>query len=418
MKKTVLILCATACSLLMACDLIFTSSPNEDESEARSLTGVEKALVQSNNEFGVNLFQEIVRTADQENIFISPLSVAMALGMTLNGAAATTYEDMKNTLGFAGMAEDEINQSFKDLIALLTGLDDEVQFDIANSIWIRDTFEVLQDFIDVNRDYFDALVRRLDFSTQQAVDTMNAWVRDNTQGKIDGIVDPPIDWQTVMLLINAIYFKGTWTYEFDEADTRDDLFNLPDGSQTTVSMMHRESEFEYLENDDFQAVNLPYGNEKFSMVVLLPKPDKDIDRFIDDFTPQSWEGLNNAFTEKTGILDMPKFRTEYKIKLNDILSAMGMEVAFRAGQADFSRINADQDLFISKVLHKTFVEVDEQGTEAAAVTSVMVSLESSGSGPSLDFVMHVDRPFLFAIVENHSDTILFIGKIVEPRTSE
>ena len=274
------------------CDLIFSPFPNNNDEahEARSLTGLEKALVESNNDFGIELFKEIVKNSEQENIFISPLSVAMALGMTLNGAAGDTYEDMKNTLGFAGMTEEEINQSFKELIELLTGLDDKVQFDIANSIWIRDTFEVLQEFIDVNQEYFDAIVQRLDFNTQEAVDTMNNWVRENTQGLIDGIVEPPINPLTVMFLINAIYFKGTWTYEFDEADTREDVFTLLDGSQIDVQMMHRdEGAFDYLHTDEFEAINLPYGDEKYSMVIMLPKSDKNLDELIDEITTPSWE---------------------------------------------------------------------------------------------------------------------------------
>jgi serpin B len=381
---------------------------------SRDLTSLEKALVEADVAFGLNLFQEIVQSEPDKNVFISPLSVAMALGMTLNGAAGTTEEAMRRTLEFGDMIQDDINASFQSLMALLMSLDPEVRFDIANSIWYRLEFHVEQDFIDVNRTYFDAEVRELDFSLPEAPGIINAWVDDKTQGKIEEIIDQ-IDPLVVMFLINAIYFKGTWTYEFDEELTQDDLFTTAEGSQVSCRMMKQESEFMYFETEDFQAVDLPYGDGKFSMTILLPKSGVHVDALVDRLTPEKWTSWTGSFSKTEGIVQLPKFRIEYEKSLVDVLTAMGMGVAFNAGQADFSRINSIEQLFISEVLHKTFVDVDEKGTEAAAVTVVVVELTGvGGSG----FVMRVDRPFVFVIRERQSNALCFMGKIVEPTINQ
>jgi serine protease inhibitor len=409
-RKKYFILVVASSVILLHCIGHFSIAPQQNS--VRELTTLEKQLTTSNNAFGINLFKEIVRTAEQENIFISPLSVAMALGMTLNGAVGDTYEAMKTTLGFAGMTDEQINQSFKDLIALLTGLDPLVQFDIANSIWIRQGFDVLQEFIDTNQDFFDALVQNLDFSSPQATDIINAWVSDNTQGKIEEIVQPPINPLTVMFLINAIYFKATWTVEFDPSKTIDDIFTKPDGSALPIKMMRMRDVLSYFETADFQAVDLPYGENKFSMTVILPKAGRTVDELIREITPETVAAWASSFNKQDVLLHLPKFKLEYDKKLNDVLTALGMGVAFEAGQADFTRINPNFDLFISNVKHKTFVDVDEEGTEAAAATVVEITLTSAGDNP--EFLMICNRPFLFLIREHNSNTILFIGKIVAP----
>ncbi|MFH1942131.1 MAG: serpin family protein [bacterium] len=410
LRKKCLILAIASSVLLLHCIRNFSVAPQQKS--VRELTTLEKQLTSSNNAFGLNLFKEIVRTSEQENIFISPLSVAMALGMTLNGAGGDTYEAIKTTLGFEGMTEEQINRSFMDLIELLTGLDPDVQFDIANSIWVRQGFDVLQDFIDANRHFFDALIQNLDFSSPQATDVINAWVSDNTQGKIEEIVQPPINPLTVMFLINAIYFKATWTVEFDPSKTTDDTFAKPDGSDIPVKMMRLRETLSYFETDDFQAVDLPYGEGKFSMTVILPKEARTVDELIREITSEKVSAWASSFNKKDVLLHLPKFKLEYDKKLNDILTALGMGVAFEAGRADFTRINPDVDLFISNVKHKTFVEVDEEGTEAAAATVVEITLTSAGGNPQ--FLMICNRPFIFLIREHHSNTILFIGKIVAP----
>ncbi len=379
-------------------------------SESRELTVNEKRIVESGNTFGLKLFREMNKDEIGENMFISPLSVSYALGMTLNGAAGNTYDAMANTLELRGMSTEEINKSYQSVMKLLTTLDPKVIFEIANSIWYADNFHVEQNFIDVNKEYFDALVRELDFSDPASVDIINNWASEKTHGLIDEVIDE-IDPATIMFLINALYFKGTWLYEFDPDDTKPAPFYLANGSQTEVKMMSQRSDFHYYANDQFQAIDLPYGNEKFSMTAFLPRPGVDIDDLISQINDQSWSSWMNGFPEeKLGVnLYMPRFTIEYEKELKDVLTALGMGIAFNPS-ADFTNINRKGGIWIDDVTHFTYVQVDEEGTEAAAVTVVEMVRVTGGGTP----VMRIDRPFFFVIHENQNDTILFMGKVMNP----
>ena len=376
---------------------------------ARELTEAEQALVESDNAFGFKLFKSIVGDEEDKNVFISPLSVSMSLGMTLNGAAGDTREAMEQALELSGLTEQEINESYQSLIELLAGLDPQVKFQIANSIWYRQEQTLEEVFVTLNRDYFDAEVSGLDFSDPDTADVINAWVDQKTNGKIEEIVDQEDVLNTVLFLINAIYFKGTWTYEFNPESTYQAQFTLPDGSQKPCQMMSQKNDFQYLATSEFQAIDLPYGDGDFSMTILLPNAGYDIDSLITQLDPDTWEEWTGSFSESEVSLDLPKFTLEYELLLNEALQSMGMEIAFTP-EADFSRMLGSGGLWIDKVKHKTFVEVNEEGTEAAAVTSTGMTL---GMGTQ----MRVDRPFLFAIRDHHSGTVLFIGKIVEPTLS-
>ncbi|MDW7682034.1 MAG: serpin family protein [bacterium] len=405
MKKIIYFITMLALSLAMT---TCSNSPTEPGNrERRALTSVEKALVQADNSFGLKVFQEINNREKDSNIFISPLSISMALAMTLNGANGATKEDMQNALELAGLSDQQINENYKSLIELLVRLDPKVKFQIANSIWYRDDMIFEQSFIDQNKKYFDALISALDFNSPNAKNNINAWVDEQTNGKIKEIVEK-INRNDVMILINAIYFKGIWKYQFDERQTSDALFTLPDNSQIPCKMMVQSGEFQYFANENFQAIDLPYGDEFFSMLLLLPKPSVDIDSLIMDFDQNNWNQWISLFQKQSGTIFLPRFKLSYKLKMNDVLIALDMGVAF-SSEADFTRIYQPGGLFISEVNHKTFVEVNEEGTEAAAATSVVIS-KTSISG----FIMQVDRPFIVAIRENHSGTILFIGKIVNP----
>ena len=377
--------------------------------EVRQLSAGEQALVESGNDFGLNLFREIVAQEPADsNIFISPLSVAMALGMTYNGARGETQEAMQEVLELSGMDLQEVNESYQSLIELLRGLDDDVEFNLANSIWYADYFSVEQDFIDLNQTYFDAIVRALDFEDPVAKDIINAWVNENTRGKIETIIDeiPP---QMVMYLINAIYFKANWSEPFDKDNTFTAQFTRSDGSQVPCEMMIANEKFAYYRGDDFSLVDIPYGDSLYSMTVLLPDSNENLSAFLADLTEADLDLWLSAMAVRQIHLGLPKFELEYKLKLNDVLKALGMEIAFDPTYADFTGINKGGDLYIDEVMHKTYVKVDEEGTEAAAVTSVGVGL--SCMPPSV----FADHPFALLIRENHSGTILFIGKITEPR---
>ena len=407
-KRTFFLLALLMSASLLQCTKNPVSTQDEIVPESNWYA---KGLVESDNKFGIKLFKEIVKEQGDTNIFISPLSVAMALGMTYNGADGSTKEAMQKTLEISGLTDEEINESYKNLTRLLTQLDPTVQFQIANSIWYRLGQTPLESFVNVCKTYFDALVRELDFSDPGAADTINAWAYDNTNGRIEDIVEKPIGAGIVMFLINAIYFKGAWTYQFDEDLTKDDWFFLPDGNKKPCRMMEQRALCKHLWTDDFQAVDLPYGNSDFSMSIFLPHPGRDINSFIEELDQEGfdhWIG-SLSFPQDSFNVWIPKLKLECEYSLNSSLKALGMGIAFGGG-ADFSRMYSGGGVWIDSVKHKTFVEVNEEGTEAAAVT--VVSMRESAS-PTWDG-FRADRPFVFVIRESQSGAILFIGKIVEP----
>jgi serpin B len=293
-------------------------------------------------------------------------------------------------------------------------VDPGVIFEIANSIWYRQDFTIRTEFLETNRTYFDATILPMDFSDPGTITSINNWVGDKTHDKIEKIIDE-INPMTLMFLINAIYFKGTWKYEFEKDQTIIKPFYLLNGSGIDCNMMHIEGDFNYYSDNDVQIIDLPYGDGYFNMTVMLPREANKIDEFIHNLNPIQWQYyLSNLDTSGVN-LELPKFKLEYKIVLNQILKNLGMGVAFSPAEADFSRIVESMQLFISKVLHKTFVQVDEEGTEAAAVT--VVEIKYTSIGPPTGKLMRVDHPFIFVIREKQSGTILFMGKVLEPQWS-
>ena len=394
--------------LVSRCSL-FEPEAGPEPSPPRELTAAEKQITNAGSHFGFRLFRALSEEAPGENLFFSPLSVSMALGMTLNGAAGETYTAMQETLELAGLSQEEINQSYQSLIEMLTALDPKVAFEIANSIWYRQGFAVEPDFLDVNTTYFDAEVRDLDFSRAEVVDIINGWAGEKTHGKIEQIIEQ-IDPATVMFLINAIYFKGTWTYEFDKDETREDVFTRRDGTTADVPMMRQEADLPYFETESFQAVDLPYGDSLFSMTILLPRKGKDVDALAAALDEAQWNDWMGRFERRGLDLRLPRFELEYEKGLNEVLTSLGMGIAFDAGRADFTGINRGGGLWIDYVKHKAFVEVNEEGTEAAAVTVVAVN-QCAGCGGGVPISMYIDHPFIFTIRERHSGTILFLGKV-------
>jgi serpin B len=289
-----------------------------------------------------------------------------------------------------------------------------VLLEIANSIWYRQGLTVLQEFVTTNQQYYDARVSSLDFDDAGAPGVINGWVSDKTQDKIKKIVEE-IKPLTVMYLINAIYFKGIWQTEFKKENTSDGPFYLNTGSPVAVPVMKQTTTLRYTSNDLFSMAELPYGQGNFSMLVMLPQTGLSPDNIVSELTPGNWDTWMGELTERNVDLKLPKFMFEYKNELNKELEAMGMGIAFSDGLADFSKISGIGELFISKVLHKSFVEVNEEGTEAAAVTAVEIEFTSVEPEPQVT-EFHVDRPFLFAIRETSTGTILFIGRVNNPLT--
>ncbi len=379
----------------------------------RSLSVSETELVAADNAFGLKLFHVLDSTAGpDDNLFLSPLSVAMALAMTYNGAAGATQGAMERTLELTGLSRDEINQAYRDLIDLLRDLDPVVEFAIANSIWYRDGITIEQPFLDDNRQYFDATIEALDFASPGAASTINAWVRDRTRGRIEEIVASPIPNDVILYLINAIYFNGNWTYQFDPDRTAPRPFMLADGREVTVPMMAQSEKIPVATAfvDGVRILDLSYGGGAFRFTVALPETPVGIHDLAASLTEDQWSGWVNALDSTEIIVRLPKFSLEQEYALRSPLEALGMIPAFCDTGADFTRMyRGVPPACISRVKHKTFVEVDEEGTEAAAVTSVETVFDNAPP------VFAVDRPFLFALRERFSGTILFLGKVVDPR---
>jgi serine protease inhibitor len=412
MRKYVVPLMVLASGLLFQCSDKGTNPPKPDPGpNPVELTIAEKATLQASNTFGLKLFKEIVGDEpDTSNVFISPLSVSMALGMVLNGAEGETKLAMQRTLELSGLSDQQINESYHNVMALLSDLDPSVKFQVGNAIFYRQGAPVADSFVDVNQTYFEAAVRALDFSLLQSADTINDWVYEHTNGKIKDIVEKPLDSSLVMFLLNAIYFKGDWTRSFDEQYTHDWTFQAPEQQNFICKMMHTEMPAKYYESGTFEVLDLPYGEGNYSMTIFLPTPSVGVDSLLNLLTPEAYHtALNQLETDSVNIL-LPKFKMEYYVGLKKVLKAMGMSVAFDPDAADFSRMVREGNCFISDARHKTFVDVNERGTEAAAVTIIEVGETSAGPIPS--FI--ADRPFIFMIRENVSQTILFMGKIARP----
>ena len=403
------------CSVLLLCVGCDEFRPDMfEKKEAKPEIGpVNGSVVTANTKFGFSLFNEIRKTEQDKNIFISPFSVSVALAMTLNGAAGETEQVMTNTLQLHGLDSESINTGYAGLRQTLLTSDPKVTLTIANSLWARQGFSFKPDFLQRNTQFFGAEISTLDFDNSSASKTINQWVDTNTDGKIQKIVGDQIDPITVLFLINAIYFKGTWQKEFDPSKTREGPFHLANGDEKQVPMMRQQRWYPYYREENFQAISLAYGDGQMSMYIFLPDRESDLNIFLENLNAESWENWMSQFHEQDVSLVMPKFKLEYGKTLNDPLKALGMDVAFDPELADFSRMASLEfgNLYIEKVVHKTFVEVNEEGTEAAAATSVEVGVKSVPP-PPISF--SVDRPFFFAIRDNETKTVLFMGVVVEP----
>jgi len=369
------------------------------------------AVAQAGNAFGLELFRNLHQRDPLGNLFISPHSVHTALSMTLQGASGQTYTDMEATLHAQDLTETELREGYSTLLNALPVLDPDVQLLPANSIWHRDDFLPEDAFLQVNQEYFLSEVRALDFNRPEAVDIINGWISDNTEGLIPEMLDM-IPGNAVMYLINAIYFKGGWTRPFNPKFTEEQAFRLADGSIVQTPMMNMgETVMPYLATEHFEAVDLAYGDSVVSMALLLPREGSSMDEVVAGLTAANWADWSQQFANSPLLLQVPKFEMRFKAKLNDPLTDLGMGIAFQGGLADFSRIAPGRELRISRVLHEAVIEVNEEGSEAAAATIVEIVETSVPQIPSMIF----NRPFLFVIWEKQGGTILFAGKLMDPR---
>lgn len=373
---------------------------------------LDAAFAEDQLNFAFHFYKELQQHKEdpQSSDTISPISIAMALAMTMNGASGATLAEMEETLYSAGRTSEARNQGYEGLADLLSHSGDQVKVSLANSLWGRQPLPFNKDFVAVNKTHFNAEIESLDFSSPDAVKRINRWVSEQTAGKIESIVDSPIEANTILYLLNTVYFKADWQREFKAEQTALAGFTDVSGNRQEVSMMHNGGSFPYVHEDGYQAIRLSYKDSGLGMVILLPDEGTSLDELIGGLDPQRWRNTLDGMSYTVGHIGLPKFKLEYTQSLNDTLQAMGMRRAFDITQADFiPMIDAGVPVFIGKAEHKTFIEVDEKGTEAAAVTSVAME---AGSAPQENpFEMIVDRPFFFAIEDERTSALLFMGSV-------
>jgi serpin B len=376
-----------------------------------------ESLVDGNTAFALDLYKQLLDY--NGNLFYSPYSLSLALAMTYSGARGETAQEMKDVLNFY-LSQDILHPAFNWLDIELAkrgeeteGKDDEgFRLNIVNAIWGQENYKFLDDFLDVLAENYGAGLRILDFinSTEESRKNINDWVSEQTEGRIEELIpEGAIDALTRLVLTNAIYFNAAWMYPFDEANTTDGDFILINGDKVKVPMMNQTELFNYTEGDYFQAVELPYDGNELSMLIVMPD-EGSFSSFEQSLDNGLLDNIIGQMQTKQVILTMPKFEYKTEISLKEILPAMGMPTAF-SGLADFSGMTGNNDLFIGDVLHQAFVSVDEAGTEAAAATAVIMKLTAAPEVVTLS----IDHPFVFLIRDIKTDTVLFFGKVVNPK---
>lgn len=401
--------------ILLLIPAVFTAChTTKNQSAAQEIIPTQnmKTTDQAQNEFAFKIFGLLNSPEQAEtNKMISPLSLFTALSMVYNGADGDTKKGIEEALQLNTEDINLLNSANKQLIHKLMTADASVTMDIANAIWYDQSLKVQNDFIANTQTYYDAQVRGENFGDPKTVVLINNWVKEKTHNKIKSILEQ-INPGEVMFLLNAVYFKGDWTDSFSEKMTRDKSFYTSKG-EIKVPFMYKDEYFNYAETDDLQAIELTYGKEKlFSMMVLLPKENTGISDFIASLNPQMFSELNSGLRSEKVKLFLPKWESSYTAdNLKNELSKMGMAEAF-SGRADFSKLFERQSTAISSVKHKTYIKVDEEGTEAAAITSIGMVATSMPMHPPT--IMDVNRPFVYLIKERETNTILFLGVTNNP----
>jgi serpin B len=374
--------------------------------KAEAATRVDPRLVEANTRFAFNLYRELLKDREKENIFFSPASISFALAMTFNGAAGDTAGAIAGVLGIENLSLEDLNKANADLLTILLNPDPKVETDIANSLWAGKDARLKEDFLQRNQKYYDAAVERLDFSDPGAPAVINKWVEEKTRGKIKKLIDE-LNEDMRLILVNALYFNGRWTEPFDKEHTSQADFFLSGGATKQVPMMYRKDSIPFCQGAGFKAVALPYGEERLSMYIFVPE---DTERFMASLSAESWNSWLAEFSPREVALYLPRFKADYDASLAEALSSMGMGIAF-SDRADFSAMTPDNNWTIYDVIHKATIEVDEEGTEAAAVTGVVVGITSYTE----PLEVRADRPFFFAIRDDLTGTVLFMGKIANPQ---
>lgn len=404
----------------LLCLMVFTACNwGEDEeidltANIRPLQVQEQEMVSSSSQFAFDLFHELQKKEDV-NQFFSPYSVHQALAMAMNGNEDEVEAEFMQVLRFEGMELEEANKAAKSLTNYLLALDPKVRLAIANAIWYKQGFELNQEFAEDVRDSFSAEIASLDMSNPQSKDVINQWIENNTNGMIKDMLDA-VDPEAAMYLVNAVYFKADWKYRFDAENTKNAPFYTSPGQEVTVDMMEMSSPtgLRYLKEGDLEYLEIPYSSGQYTMSVITAE-DFELDNKLDAFALEDLEYFRANADTTNFILKMPKFKMEYKIEnLKEELQNLDLVKPFVPSPLNFSKlfVNPTAPMVISRVIHEAVIEVNEEGTEAAAAT--IVAIETTSSGPSQPRVFSLDKPFVFFIQENSSGAILFVGKLGNP----
>jgi serpin B len=412
MRKPIIILCLLA---TVSCNkgLVDKTPGNATNTKSLVLSPAQQQIANAGNGFTFKLLNRLFSLGFNGsntpcNGLLSPLSISMALSMSANGANGPTLDSIMQTLDLQAYNLSQVNTLNQTLVTGLPQLDPSTSMKIANSLWYKNTFTPLPAFLKTDSAYYQATVQALDFTTASAPQTINNWVNLQTNGKITNIVGA-IPASTVMYLINTVYFKGAWTQSFNTANTTTATFSPATGGPVQASFMNGNQTFNTTNTADGSTVaELPYGNGKYSMVLLMPQEGVSLAQYAAPLDSSKWGALTASLKPTTAQLTLPKFTFSYAVDLTSILSTIGMSIAF-SNQADFSRINADGGLTISDILHKTYIAVDETGTEAAAATSVGITATAVVANRYV-----FNRPFLFFIRETDTNLIVFAGVLNNP----
>ena len=373
-----------------------------------------QALVKGNNAFALDLYAQL--KTQEGNLFLSPYSISTALAMTFSGARGTTEKQMADVLHFT-LEQEQLHSEFHDLqIQLKNYVKEGIELNIANALWFQTGYNLLKDFLELTEEHYDAGLNHVDFAKdcEAARRKINIWVEQKTNNRIQKLIKPRmINALTCLVLTNAIYFKGEWVNQFEEKLTQENPFYITPEITVDVPMMNQEDRFKYFESDELQVLEVPYKGDDLSMVILLPIKKDGLTELEDSVNTDRLQEWMNALAWRQVTVFFPKFTMTCEFKLGSALADMGMPIAF-TDEANFSGMTGGKDLFISKVIHKAFVDVSEEGTEAAAATAVIMEGLTSVVEPTPPTVFRADRPFIFVIRDNHSGSILFIGRLVDP----